>query len=106
VSNSTAHPAPGDTPAIECWAQGAALIVGLAGLGREGSSRQRYTEQAFDLVVGLEIRRRASSRRRGQRRSRSAYDVPEDENALRERLERALSERLAEARAKRHVLAA
>ena len=104
--DSTAHPASGDTPAIQCWSEGAALIVALAGLGREGSSRQRYAEQAFDLVVGLEIRRRASSRRRSRGRSRFAYDVPEDETALRERLERALSERLAEARAKRHVLAA
>ena len=94
------------TPTIRRWAETGELIVRLSALGRQGTARRNYQAQMIQLLVEVELRRRASSQRRGRQRSRSVHNVPDDPDVTRERLERALSERLAEARAERHVLAA
>jgi hypothetical protein len=108
---SAEHLADGDgdpSPTVQRWAEGAELVVRLASLGRQGGSRRRYEQQMRVLLVELELRRRASSRRRGGRRSRSAHNAPADEpeNVPRERLERALDNRIADMRAARCVQAA
>jgi hypothetical protein len=109
MSNSIVHPAPpehlatgdGDqSPTIQRWAEGAELVVRLASLGRQGGSRRRYEQQMRVLLVELELRRRAGSRRRGGRRSRSAHNADEPD-VSRERLEQALDSRIAEMRAAR-----